>query len=296
MNEIAVQFGTWRHLTGVLSCRAAAQTRAVTTPTPPIGVVLTNAGFIHHVGPHRWHVKLARHLSGLGFPVLRMDLSGLGDSGMPPDALPHADQAVADLHSAMDYMTQTLGIEAFILAGICSGAANAFNTACADTRVVGAWMMDEFFYPTSWTTYHFWKRKLRRMGVRGFLHRIPHIPKRLRAGLSEPRTEAQSNHAPGADEFARDLSRLVDRGVRACFVYSGCRLDSFSYREQLADRFGARVRMDAVDVQFLPHVDHTLTTLSSQSLLIEQMSRWCSEIVPRLVPIGSSGVGDADRA
>jgi pimeloyl-ACP methyl ester carboxylesterase len=270
MKEIAAQFGTGRHLTGVLSA-AGARTR-------PIGVVLTNAGFIHHVGPHRWNVKLARHLCKVGFATLRMDLSGLGDSGMPPDALPHDDQAVTDLRAAMDCMTQALGVEQFVLAGICSGAVNAFNTARADKRVVGVWMMDEFFYPTRWTALHFWRRKLGSMGASGILRRIPSIPKRLRRRASSATVEPPAHHAFDADEFARELSRLVERGVRTCFVYSGCRLDSFSYPAQLADRFRRRVPMEAVEVHFLPHVDHTLTTLTSQSLLIEQISRWCIEM------------------
>ena len=50
------------------------------------GIVLANAGCVSRVGPHRTYVKMARRWASLGFDVLRVDLSGIGDSPAAPGA------------------------------------------------------------------------------------------------------------------------------------------------------------------------------------------------------------------
>ena len=56
MTETAVLFGPRQTLVGVLTDPGA--------PAPPDrpAIILLNAGRIHHVGPNRLHVKLARRL------------------------------------------------------------------------------------------------------------------------------------------------------------------------------------------------------------------------------------------
>ena len=59
------------------------------------GAVLLNAGLIHHIGPNRIYVKLARQIAALGIVALRFDLSGIGDSLPRSDSLPREAAAVA---------------------------------------------------------------------------------------------------------------------------------------------------------------------------------------------------------
>ncbi len=278
MNEIAVQFGVGRRLTGVLTVPDSIRPQSV-------AVVLMNAGVIHRIGPHRWNVKLARHLAGLGLPVLRVDLSGLGDSAMAGDK-PYLEQSVTDLQNAMDYLAGATGAKSFLLAGICSGARNSYNTAQLDARVAGVWMMDEFYFSTPRTALEFWKTKFAREGtVHSTLAIAKRIPKALRSRAtallkrSEASNNVWDNHDIGADDFAQGLQALLARGVRVCLVYSGSRLDLFSYPAQFADRFGHQLPADAIDVHLAPFADHTLTTLRAQTALIDQMSMWCLAIM-----------------
>lgn len=72
MREETCVFGSANPLVGI-----------ITHPEIDVGlptVILLNAGLIHRIGPNRVYVRLARHLAGLGFQVLRFDLSGIGDS------------------------------------------------------------------------------------------------------------------------------------------------------------------------------------------------------------------------
>lgn len=280
MKEIAVQLGPGRALTGVLSLPESGV-------SSKIGVVLPNAGVIHHVGPHRFTVKLARLLAEQGLPVLRWDLSGLGDSGTPAEAKPYNEQAIADIQSAMDYLGSASGAERFIVAGICSGAKNGFNTAVSDARVTGLWMMDEFYFPTRRTRFEFWRRRLAQARiVPSIARRARKVPAKLAAivrrftGDETEIIRPDFGLRPDPDSFTAGVARLNQRGVELCFVYSGSYLDDYSYPNQLVDRFPA-LRAKNVTVLLDPEIDHTLTTVKSQRVMLDQLSGWCSGVVAK---------------
>jgi pimeloyl-ACP methyl ester carboxylesterase len=110
---------------------------------PPI--VLTSAGAVHRVGPHRLYVKLARRLARAGFTVLRVDLSGIGDSPAGDDGIENVTypkDGYDDLGDAMNWLAARTGAERFIVAGLCSGGDFAFQMAMRDERVTGAVIMN----------------------------------------------------------------------------------------------------------------------------------------------------------
>lgn len=96
-----------------------------------------SAGLVHHVGPNRMYVRLARRLAAHGVPSLRFDFSGIGDSPPRTDRISYEQSAVADVVAAMDYLEETRGWQQFVLIGLCSGARTALRAA-EDSRVVGA--------------------------------------------------------------------------------------------------------------------------------------------------------------
>ena len=90
MREQAVLFGKTRSLAGVVTDPPKS-----TEDRKRPAIVLLNSGLVHKVGPNRLNVKLARMLATMGFPVLRFDLSGIGDSKYREDNLPVEKSAVA---------------------------------------------------------------------------------------------------------------------------------------------------------------------------------------------------------
>ena len=109
-------------------------------PRNRVAVVLLNVGANSHVGPNRMYVTLARKLAALGFPVLRLDTSGLGDSAVGAASARqqlYSDTAVGDVRAALTVLETHVGAEQFTLVGLCSGAYTAFLTASADPRVTG---------------------------------------------------------------------------------------------------------------------------------------------------------------
>ncbi|MDO8450895.1 MAG: hydrolase 1, exosortase A system-associated [Rhodoferax sp.] len=95
------------------------------------GVVVIVGGPQYRVGSHRQFVLLARALAAAGYPVLRFDYRGMGDSeGQQRDF-----QAVsADIAAAIDLLQEHMpSVKEVALWGLCDGASAAL-LYCHDTH------------------------------------------------------------------------------------------------------------------------------------------------------------------
>ena len=122
------------------------------TPTHAIGVVLLNQGPLDRSGSHRTSVRLAMQLASLGFPVLRFDARGVGESEgewlQPADGEPirmlwkeiEEGAWVADTHAAIDFFRGEVGVKKVMLAGLCGGGLTAL-LASHHQSVVGVAMV-----------------------------------------------------------------------------------------------------------------------------------------------------------
>jgi alpha-beta hydrolase superfamily lysophospholipase len=119
--ERAVQFGP-QPLFGIVT-----ELESPTTAGGPT-IVLLNAGILHHAGPSRLWVTLARRFAKDGLRVLRFDLNGLGDSYRRPGPMPlvpwRPNHAIDDIRIAVTEVTGSTsdGTPNAVLAGLCSGA------------------------------------------------------------------------------------------------------------------------------------------------------------------------------
>ena len=116
---------------GIVSLPAAG------TPTQRTGVVIVVGGAQYRVGSHRQFVQLARFLSAAGFPVLRFDLPGMGDS---PGELPAFEDTAPHLAAAINgFQRQHPGVERVVLWGLCDGASASllYVDATHDPRIAG---------------------------------------------------------------------------------------------------------------------------------------------------------------
>jgi alpha-beta hydrolase superfamily lysophospholipase len=128
IEEHPCTFGLEHHLVGVASRPEGARGNRARLPA----IVLCNAGSVHHVGPNRLYVQLARELSARGYMVLRFDLEGVGDSVLRSPGRenhPYPPNAVRDARAALQYMRWEMGATHFIMAGLCSGSHTTFHTA-----------------------------------------------------------------------------------------------------------------------------------------------------------------------
>ena len=120
-------FGPERRLFGILEGADAPRQRPA--------ILLFNAGSVHHVGPNRIYVTLARHFAELGFASLRFDLQGIGDSPLGVEGRenhPYPAHAQEDVRAAIDHLRREHGFTRFIAMGLCSGAHTAFHAGLAE--------------------------------------------------------------------------------------------------------------------------------------------------------------------
>jgi hypothetical protein len=97
-------------------------------------VVLLNSGTIHHIGPSRLYVAIARACAARGIAAIRLDLSGVGESGLRPgeqENSPYADSARMDVRHAVDFTARRFPGARIHLIGLCSGAYHSLKAAVA---------------------------------------------------------------------------------------------------------------------------------------------------------------------
>ncbi|VWB34561.1 alpha/beta hydrolase [Burkholderia lata] len=117
-------------LAGVL-CEPAGSIRRAAAPT----LLITNTAANPHVADGRFAVRLARSLAASGISSLRIDSSGIGDSG--PRArddqsdIPYSDQVIVDIASAADWLKEQ-GHREIVAFGICSGAYASLHAAARE--------------------------------------------------------------------------------------------------------------------------------------------------------------------
>jgi pimeloyl-ACP methyl ester carboxylesterase len=272
MKERGVTFGPAEAMVGVLA-------EPDTAPTKP-HVLLLNAGFVHRVGPGRLSVEIARQVALAGFPSLRFDFSGIGDS---PARVPPLDPiacGLADARAAMDHLCAEHGARKFILLGLCSGARHAHHVAVADPRVVGGVMLDGYAYPTT------------RASLLAMAERLAH-PRALLAGAkrrllgrpnagpspSPPPEEEGDAFFPGdptRDQMAKDLRALSQRRVQLLYIYTG-EWRAYRYAGQLRDAFRDVPLGPVLSERMIDTADHLYFTRPERVAMLGMVKQWLHE-------------------
>lgn len=109
----------------VIPCAGEQLVGVVSQPEQPgtLGLVMVVGGAQYRAGSHRQFVLLARCLASAGFPVLRFDHRGLGDSGGKRRPF---DTIHDDIEAALNtLMQQCPSVQRVVLWGLCDGASAA---------------------------------------------------------------------------------------------------------------------------------------------------------------------------
>ena len=105
-----------------------------------VAVVIVVGGPQYRVGSHRQFVSSARALSAAGYPVLRFDCRGMGDSEGEFKGFEHV---ASDIKSAIEAMCDAhRPRRGIVLLGLCDAASAALAYCVSDARVVGLILMN----------------------------------------------------------------------------------------------------------------------------------------------------------
>lgn len=275
----------------------------ITPPLPPADgqapredppfVIILNAGIIHRVGPNRLHVSLARALSADGFPVLRVDLSGLGDSQGREDGSAPLDAALADIRDTIDTLQATRQVKRVVLVGLCSGADHSVIYAASDPRVAGVVLLDPSIPRTK--GYYLKHYSGRLLSLRTWknvaLGRHP-VWQRLKRrahgapvgesgasgdGMAAARPAVTLEHPEVRAYLENAYGRALANGALFLTVLTADRERQHNYRRQLQDAFPSLDFNGRLLIEYFERCDHTFTTLASQQRLVGLVRRWMGE-------------------
>lgn len=275
-------------LFGVLSRPAGAQRRAGGP-----AVLILNAGAIHNIGPDRLYVRLARLWAARGLTVLRLDLSGIGDSRARPGAeenVVYSAHAASDIEQAVAWLKREQGAGDCHVLGLCSGAYHALKAAVGGPALKSAVMINPLTY--------FWRDGMVLSDVkdyevfalmsryRGKVFTLDPWKKLLRGQLNlrvigtvavrrvwnavapSVLDVARRLHWPLKDDLEQDLSRAVQRGVSLRFVFAR-HSPGFPLLRQQGGRAVDRLRARGLaSVDFVEDADHIFTRLEPRERLV----------------------------
>ena len=231
-----------------------------------VGVVIVVGGPQYRVGSHRHFVLLARRLATAGYPALRFDMRGMGDSD---GAAPGFEASAPDVRAAIDALAARMpDLRAIVLWGLCDGATAAAFAAAGDPRVRGAVMLNPWIRTTAGASEavvkHYYRQRLM---SGGFWRKLASGRFDLRRSLAEAwmhwrraRGGAASPTAPAAlpDRLGDAMLRA---GVPALVMLAG--RDATAAEFSLAGAKDGSLRrwlQDAsVRVEAIAEADHTLS-------------------------------------
>ena len=276
--EKAVRFGEDNSLFGIL-------TSSPGSPLP--AMIMINAGTVHRIGPHRSYVRMAREWSKSGFTVLRMDLSGIGDSQAEPgkqEGVCYPDRAITDIQAAMDFLQIRHSVSKFIIVGLCSGADNAFQAGLIDPRVVGAVMMNPLTFrihdqetvemghrSQQWQNSIFSKEKWVQL-IRGELVLGPILRGLVGDILVKSRRRLRGEKTPEIKDVPESLEWMAKKGVDTLLVATvgdpGVKFVDTNFSEKMK----ALEKVTGFRRKNFKGTDHTFTSRYAQTLVLKTIT------------------------
>lgn len=138
---------------------------APTSAQGDLGVVVVVGGPQYRAGSHRQFVHLARALAEGGYPVLRFDCRGMGDSSGAARSFEQLDD---DIRAAIaELQARAPSVRRVVLWGLCDGASAAllYVDASRDPVVQGLalanpWVRSEATLARTHLRHYYWRRLL----------------------------------------------------------------------------------------------------------------------------------------
>jgi alpha-beta hydrolase superfamily lysophospholipase len=291
VREEAIRFGFAGTIFGILT--APADTAMTGQPV----VFLLNAGAVHHVGPNRLHVRIARMLASRDVMTLRLDLPGLGDSPVEAgreENQSYPDWAMVAVSQAVEYVRCRFPDSRIHSAGICSGAYHSLKAAAANMPLRSIVVINPltFFwkpgmsltapaYQDTAEVMRYKRTALSVTSVRKLLTGkvdLRHLAGTL--GRYTIRHVHQAARAAGRrlgfslqDDLVAELRQVADRGTKVHFVFSTTDPGYALLRQQAAAEVRRLQRSGALTVDFVEQSDHTFTPRAAQEVLLSLLGR-----------------------
>lgn len=248
-----------------------------------VGVVIVVGGPQYRIGSHRQFVQLARSLATAGYPCLRFDHRGIGDSEGEPHSFEVLNDDIAAAITALQVSRPE--IRRVVLWGLCDAASAIllYWAATRDSRVAGLvlanpWVRSEQTQAQAMLKHYYWQRllspafwrKLLSGGVGIWSALSEYLGQRQRAGQ-------RPTDAAGFQAHMRDA--LLTFAQPILLIMSG--------RDYTANEFDAWLAQPAQRAIFalpvlqrldLPEADHTFASAMASQAVADATCAWLNQV------------------
>ncbi len=243
------------------------------------GFIFLNSGLLHRVGPFRLYVDIARRIATSGFPSIRLDLAGKGDS----DALPGvslADANVANLSAACRKLSEETGVQKFVIGGLCSGADDALQAGLEIDDLAGLFMFDGFAPKT--IRYYIKRYGPKILSVQSWFKRL----QTTTSGQEKPGGEIGGLRNWGTRREMLDrYDRLINRGTRILAIFSGWAGNDYVYPSQLITAIDNPQSAALVSELHYPDATHLFSLSMHRRQAIAGIADWAERSFPDAAPV-----------
>ena len=252
-------------------------------PAPnPRGVLVLVGGPQYRIGSHRQFLHLAHDLGALGFPVLRFDYRGMGDSEGETRSFESIDDDVA---AAIDcFFREVPGLNEVALWALCDGASAAMMYAPKDPRVtalalVNPWVRSPEGLARAIVKHYYFERLLERSFwqnlASGGFHPLTSARSLLR-NVTQGMGAAGADHGSTngfQDRMAQGLQRFKGRVL---FLLSGKDLTAREFEDAIRSsaRWRRALKQARVEWRPLPEADHTFSRKSWREDVGRHTAEW----------------------
>jgi pimeloyl-ACP methyl ester carboxylesterase len=273
------------------------------SPMSKTGVILLSGTFggTTTLGRNRMWLKMARSLADRGFPVLRFDYAGIGDS--IGDAVCYAleNPAIPELRAGFDLLASR-GVEQFVVVGTCYGSRTALAGSVGESRVRGIHLLvppvrtgtkgvggaehlSEYVGTASLAKRALSFRVIRKLfrSKKARLAAGNVLSMKLKSVLGRKNgdlAEAAKPSREAAEGFHRPLRRLLDDGVRVMMLFGTNDFFWTEFEEAKAGRLGKDLKRhdDLIEIETMPGILRGFLSVRVQDESIRSVVDWVERI------------------
>ena len=253
-------------------------------PASTTGVLIIVGGPQYRVGSHRQFVEFSRALAETGYPCMRFDYRGMGDSSGTQRAFEKVDE---DIAAAINTLLQKCpGLNDVVLWGLCDGATAAAFYSARDSRINGLILINPWVHTDEaeaqvYLKYYYF----RRITSRAFWRKIMDGQFELKRALKDLKRlveKAAGGRRNKPNAGTNNLSSLPQRLASSLMARQQKRLVILSEQDYVAKEFQALIDNDTqwqdilsdTPVVTIRGADHTFSTPNSAQAVTRQTISW----------------------
>ncbi len=276
----------------IFDCLGERLVGVVAEPEVPacVAVLVVVGGPQYRAGSHRQFVLLARRLAAAGFPVLRFDYRGMGDSTGAPRTF---EGCGPDIAAAIDAVRACCpGVERIVLWGLCDAASAALDYwhSTRDARIAGMvllnpWVRSEATLARTHVKHYYAQRLL----AKDFWSKLLSGNVRPASALRELARSLRLAVARRARAQGGTAMAFQDRMAAALRAFPGSVLLILSGDDLTAKEFLEYAQSDAgwqgvlqsghIERHDIPDADHTFSAARAASEVEMRTLQWLGDAV-----------------